>query len=84
MSSFEEGKGIFRLWGIIYYGKKGKGKQYHLHYDIEAMGRILSGEDDGNIGEENQNLKTWGWGRISSFRELYRPLIRGPEAMYHL
>ena len=27
--------------------------------------------------EENQDLKIWGWGRISSCRELYSPLVKG-------
>ena len=37
-------------------GKKGKGKQYHLPYNIEAVRRISSGEKDGNFVEK------WGWG----------------------
>ena len=44
--------------------KKGKGKQYHLPYNTEAVGK---------------NIK-WGgrpkiWGRLSSYRGLYTPLI---------
>ena len=39
--------------------KKGKGNQYHLSYNIEAIGKNIKwgkGED-ANFGEENQYLK---------------------------
>ena len=36
--------------------------------------RISSGEGDGNFGEENQDFKKWGWGRISGCRKLYKAL----------
>ena len=46
-------------------GKKVKGKQYHLPYNIEAVrkilpnstGRISSGEEDGNVGEDNKDFE---------------------------
>ena len=52
------------LWGRIQLGKKGKGEQYHLPYNTQAVGK---------------NIK-WGgrrkiWGRLSSYRGLYTPLI---------
>ena len=31
------------------------GKQYYLPYNIEAVGKISSGEEDGKFGEENQD-----------------------------
>ena len=37
--------------------EKGKGKQYHLFYDIEAVGKNINWgreEGDGNFGEENR------------------------------
>ena len=40
--------------------KKGKGKQYYLSYDIEAVGKNIKlgkGEGDGNFGGENQDVK---------------------------
>ena len=36
---------------------------------LRLLGRISSGEDDRNFGEENQDFKKLGWGRISSCRE---------------
>ena len=53
--------------------KKGKEKQYHLPYIIEAVWKNIEwgkGEGDGYFGEENQGLKKW-WGRLSIFRELH-------------
>ena len=55
---------------------------YHIPYNFEAVGKNIKrrrGEGDGIFGEENQDLKDGGWGRISSCRELYTPLnlIRG-------
>ena len=44
--------------------KKGKWKQYDLPCIIEVLGRISSRENDDNFGEENQDLKYWGWRRI--------------------
>ena len=43
ISSCDEGKEISRLSGRIYRGKKGpgKGKQYHLSYNIEAVGKNI-------------------------------------------
>ena len=41
----------------IVRGKKGKGKQYHLPFTIEAVGKNIKlgrGEVDGNFGEQNQ------------------------------
>ena len=57
--------------------KKGKGKQCHFPYNIMAVGKNIRGEEEnGDFGEENQDLKRWGWGRIQSFRELYTPLLQ--------
>ena len=44
--------------------KKGKGKQYHLPYNIEDVEKNikwLKEKEDGNFGAENQDFKTWGW-----------------------
>ena len=41
---------------------------------LTLLGRISSGgkgDGEGNFGEENQNIKKIGWGRISSFGKLY-------------
>ena len=67
-------------FGEEYNVEKVEVKQFHLPYinDIiiilRLLGRIPSGKGDRNFGEENQDFKTWGWGRISSCRELYTPL----------
>ena len=52
--------------------KKGKGKQYHLSYNNEAIGKK----------RENQDLKICGWGRISSCRTLYTSLVSGMVNLY--
>ena len=47
--------------------KKGQGKQYHLSYNIEAVGKNikwLKGVGDGHFWEENQDFKKQEWGRI--------------------
>ena len=44
-----------------------KGKQYNLPYNIKAAGKNIKwgrAGGDGNFGEENQDLKQLGWGRI--------------------
>ena len=36
--------------------KQGKGKQYHLPYNIEVVGKNINwgrAEENGNVGEEN-------------------------------
>ena len=41
----------------------GKGKQYHLFYNVKAVGKNIKWEKeegDGNFGEENQYFKKWG------------------------
>ena len=43
---------------------KGTGKQYHLPFNIETVRKSIKwrrGEEDGNLGEENQDFKKWGW-----------------------
>ena len=43
-----------------------KGKQYHVPYNIEAVGKNLKfgrGEGDGNFGEENQDFFKMGVGK---------------------
>ena len=53
------------------------GKGNHLLYNIKAVGKNIKrggGEGDENLGEENQDLKKWRWGRISTFKELCSPL----------
>ena len=59
-------------------GKKGKGKQYHLFCNVKAVGKNIKwGRVSGDImGNKNQDLKKWGWGRISSCTELYTPLLK--------
>ena len=51
--------------------KKGKGKQYHLPFNIMAVGK---GEGDENFGKENKDFKNLEWVRIPSDRELYTSL----------
>ena len=48
-----------------------KGKQYHLPNDISYLEKYQVGKMFDNFGEENQDLKKLGRGRISSCRELY-------------
>ena len=36
------------------------------------------GEEDGNFGEDYQDLKPWEWGRIPNYMELYTPLFLPP------
>ena len=50
---------------------------------IKAVGNIEAVEKNNKWGtrdckfwEENQDFSKWGWGRISSSRELYTPLRR--------
>ena len=54
----EEVKGMYIwLWRRIWCGKKGKGKQYHLSYNIKAVGKDIKwgkGERHKICGEENQ------------------------------
>ena len=38
-------------------GKKEKGRNNLFSYMLRLLGRISSGEVDGNLGEENQDLK---------------------------
>ena len=52
------------------------GEEYQV---LKREGKIMT--EDRNFGEENQNLKKWGWGRISSCRELYTPLPEGAGAV---
>ena len=54
-------------------GKRGKGKQYHLLYNIKAVWKKVMWGRGGNFEEENLDLKKWGRGRISSCRELCTP-----------
>ena len=46
-------------WEEYNVEKKGKGKECHLPYIVEAVRNIKwgKGEWDGNFGEENQDLK---------------------------
>ena len=90
ISSCEEGKGISWLWGRILRWEKGNGKQYHLPFNIEAIGKNIKWgkvEGEGNFGEEYQDFKKWGWGRISEWMNcpcwnaarkfsLFIPLVR--------
>ena len=61
ISSCVEGRGISWLCsGEEYNVKKVNGEQYHLPYDIKAIGKNISwgiGEEDGHFGEENRDLK---------------------------
>ena len=42
---------------------------------LRQLGIISSGEEDGNFGEDKKYSKKLGWGRISSCKELYTPLL---------
>ena len=55
--------------------KKGKGKQCHLPYNIEAIGKNIKwgkGEGVRTFRGRKSKLKIWEWGRIS--RELFTTL----------
>ena len=55
---------------VLQRGRKyGCGEEYY-----GCWKKYQVGEGDGNFGEDNQDLKIWGWGRISSFTELYTPV----------
>ena len=44
--------------------KNGQGKQNHLPYNIEAVGKnikLVKGEREGSFEEENQDIVKWGW-----------------------
>ena len=58
--SLKQGKGISWLLGRIKRGKEGKEKQYHLPFNIKALGKNIQwgkGESDRNFEEENQDLR---------------------------
>ena len=58
--------------------KNENGKQYHLFYNVKAVGKNIKcgrGVEDEHFRGENQDLKIWGWGRISNCRKLYTPLL---------
>ena len=61
--SCEQGKEILRLWVRIERGKKGKGRQYRLPFNIEAVRKNInrgSGDEDGHFWEGNHDLKETG------------------------
>ena len=59
--------------------KRERGSNIIFPVIIGQFGRKSSGEEDGNFGEENQDLKKkWGWGRISSCRNFIHPWIEHP------
>ena len=61
--------------------KSEQGKQQHLPYNIEAVGKHIKwgkGEMDGHFGEENKDFKL-GAGKLSSCRELYTSLPYIPQ-----
>ena len=59
--------------------KKGKGKQYHLTYNIQAVGKNIKwgeAEGDGHFLEENQDLKNNEiWKNIKLQGMLYTPVF---------
>ena len=62
----------------LYNVKKGKEEANHLLFNFEVFGKNIEWgkrEGDENCGEDNQDLKKLGWGRISSYRELYTPCL---------
>ena len=69
--------------GMKYHGfgvesnvdKRERGSNIIFPIIFRLLGRISSGEENGNFGEENQDLKIWEWGRISCCRKLYTPLF---------
>ena len=53
-----------------------EGMQYHLSYNIEAVGKNIKygrGERNGNFGEENQALKRRGGEEYQVVGTLYTP-----------
>ena len=62
----EEGKGLSWLWGRISHGINGKGKPYHLPYNILLLGRISSGEKGKRkiiLGKKIKIFKKMGVGK---------------------
>ena len=58
LSSFEEGKEKHCCREEYNVIKNGKEKQYHLPYNIEAVGKNIKWvEGEGNFGGRNQDLK---------------------------
>ena len=54
--------------------KRGMCKQYHLPYDIKAIGKNIKwGKGTENLGKKIK-IKKWRGGRISNCWELYTPL----------
>ena len=53
-----------------------KGNNIIFPMIFRLLGRILDGEvgNGTEIEEENKDLRKWGWGRISSTRNLLHPL----------
>ena len=81
MSSEEEYQVVKR--GMEYHGcgedynveKREKGSNVPFPIILRLRRRISRGEGCGSFGEEIRDLKKLGWGRISSCRELYTPLL---------
>ena len=51
-----------------------KGKQYHLPYNIQAVGKNIKWGRGREFWEEYKDFRKWVWGRTSSRIELYTPL----------
>ena len=61
----------------VNYSSRGGGEVFEVGWEKTlsrgVVGRRSSGEKGLKIGEENQDLKEWGWGRISCCREIKHP-----------
>ena len=64
--------------------KRERGSNIIFPIILTLLRRISNGEEGKGrniLGEESQDFKTSGWGRISSCRELYKPLIKGLDTV---
>ena len=53
--------------------KRERGSNMIFPKILRLFGKISIGEEDGNFGEENHDLKNRGWGRIASLRDFNSP-----------
>ena len=64
--------------------KKGKSKQYHLPFDIKAVGKYIKrgrGEGGLKIRRRKSRLKNWGWEKNQVVGNFIHPCINAnPES----
>ena len=75
MSSLEERKELWAMEKNI-PRKKRERKQYHLSYNIQAVGKNIKCEGDENLGEANQDLKNWDGKEYQAVGNFIHPSIK--------